>query len=267
MLERLSDNPFAFVTGCAVWIPLSIWVVVLVGWMITAEIETVTGVLGVALAFVIGYLSLEPPTPILPPLLFATALATLILTPIAQVMMKSSEMRSIDVDAVEKAYDLLVDRPQNEGAKVRMARCLFNLGYVAHAVDIAEQALSNADKRIFREDLHVLNTWKQRLSSPRIPPLRAIVCVHCGKSNMPHKIFCERCGARFLADYIRGRFLNPGLKAKLLVAWLGATFLLVGVPLLASTLPLVAAVIGIAILLIVGTLFLIGAWKRIDQRQ
>lgn len=266
-MEKLLDNPFAFASGCIVWVPLAIWIVVLLGWMITGEIDALIGIVGVMIALAMGYLGINPPSPILPPLLFTAALSTLVIWPIAQVSLNRVALRTIDLESLDSAYEMLSMRRDNIGAALRVAKAMANLGYIGHAAAIAEKALEGADRRIFREELFQLRSWKERARDPRVPRVHQIQCIHCSLYNEVANVFCARCGGQILSDYARGKWMKPGLKSKLLVAWLAGILCVVAVPALASSLPPAAAILAIAATLIVGAAILIVSWRRAGEQD
>lgn len=262
MIEGLSESPLAFAAGCALWVPMAIWVVVLLGWMVTGDIDVPMGFLGIGAAVSLGYLGMNPPTPILPPLLLVAGVATLVLYPFAQYSLNQVALRAIDLEALDRAYESMGPAKESVSARLRIAKSLANLGYIGHAAAIADKALAGADKNIFREEMWQLRSWKERARDPRVPPVRPFDCIHCGKRSDPEELLCSRCGAPLLSDFARGKWLRPGLKSKILLVWLGAILLMIGIPTLATTLPPLLGVVAVIVALAIGGAGLTFAWRK-----
>lgn len=260
-------DPITLGTGCLLWVPLAIWIVALTGWMISGEIDPLFGLAGIVLAFMMGYWGVNPPSPVVPPLLLVCATATIILFPMAQFAMNKSQLKEIDVEAVERAYEVLAMRRDNTGAKLRLAKSLYNLGYVKHAIAIADASLRNEDRKVFREEFIQLESWRNRAQSSKAPEIQPIVCVHCHLSNQGVALFCDRCGSNLLADYVRGKWLNPGLKSKVLLIWIVLVSGSVAAPALGTSLPPAAAIAAIAALVLVIALFVWIGWRRSEKAE
>jgi uncharacterized OB-fold protein len=260
MMERISANPESFASGCLVWIPVAVMVVSLVHWMIMGEIEAGSGIVGITAALLLGFFTLNPPSPLLAPLFLLASVATLILAPITRFWMNRSALSALEVEAIGRAYELLATNPDNFGAKVRLARSLHNKGITAHAIAIAEQALANVPERLFADEHRLLTQWKHQ-ARPGDSPVR-IRCVECGVPNFPGTLFCTSCGAPFLLDFAQGKWMRSSTVRRAVAGWLVAILALVGIPTAAVALPPVPAVIAIVVLLVVGVWMLLGAFRE-----
>ncbi|GMU30139.1 MAG: hypothetical protein AMXMBFR19_04770 [Chthonomonadaceae bacterium] len=254
------ERPDILVFGCAIWVPLAVWIISLVHWMVTAEIDFVQGLVGIVVAGALGFLTVNPPHPSLPPLFVLAAVATIALAPVVRVAINRSEMGSIEVEAIDRAYEQLAHKPDNLGAKFRLAKALYNKGIRAHAIEIAREALQGAPERLFTEELRMLEKWQE--AERREPTARRIRCVECGIPNFPGSMYCTTCGAPYLLDYAQGRWVKAGLVRRVTWAWLAAMFAVVGIPTAALTLPLVAAVITIGLLLALAIWTFLSAMKE-----
>jgi len=243
--------------GCAVWAPLVVWMYLLVGWMITAEIDLASGVLGIGIAVGLGMLAFNPPSPIVPPLIFLGVLVTSALAPVAKFAYSRAELKSMDYDAMERAYELLGQSPKNVGGKLRMAKALFGQGYVTLASEIGEQAIQGLSEATFREEIKMVRDWRNLAGTKPAPSIR---CVRCGQFNTSKHLFCKGCGEKYLLDYAKGRSIDPNMKRKIVSAWLVAMLALIGIPTAASALPIGMAIAVIVFLLIGSLLILRVAW-------
>lgn len=238
------------ILGCAVWVPIAIWFVSLIHWMIMGEIEFISGVTGIWALIGLGYLTIKPPRPELAYLSFAVVLISLIVYPFIRSALDRRELRSIDISSVEKAYDSLASRPNNPLAKFKLARLLYGMGMPGHAVVIAEAALAYLPEQHFLEEHKLLKRWKLLVTKPDL--FRPIPCVECSALNAPGLIHCESCGAPFLLDRLRGKFLPNALGRKLIAVWVAMVFGVVGIPAASTLPPLIAMAVIILLLAMVG---------------
>lgn len=266
MWDRITSNPVAFASGCLIWIPIAIWIVALVNWMIMGEIDFGSGLFGILVAFVLGFLGLNPPDPNLAPLFFIAAIATVALAPVTRSALSRSELSALEVEAIGRAYELLATKPDNFGAKFRLARSLYNKGIRAHAIAIANEALKNVPERLFPEEHRLLQQWKARESGHR-DTLERIRCFECGVPNFPGVIFCSRCGAPYLLDFAQGKWVKSTTVRRVLAAWVFAILCLVGIPTAALTLPLFLAIPIIVGLVIIGIMMLVTAFKETSSSK
>lgn len=253
-------QPEVLASGCIVWIPISIWVLTLVGWMITAEVEVGQGLLGIAAAMVLGFFTLQPPHPEMAPLFALAAFATIFLAPVSRLVVHRSLTNQLEVEAIERAYELLSEKPENTGAKVKLARAAYGKGIRLHAIAIADAALKGQNERLFQEELRILSQWKAAEPGPPTP--ERIRCIECGIPNFPGAVFCDRCGAPFLLDYAKGRFVKSTVVRRVLAGWLVAVAALVGIPTAAVTLTPALAATVIVLLLVGGAWVLMGAFRE-----
>ena len=238
--------------GCTVWAPLLLWISALVGWMIANEIEVVSGVVGIAVGFALGVCCLHPPTPILQPIAYATVWLTLPLFPIVRAAMNQRELRSVDVEALERAYAALGQRPRDVLARFRVAQASWTLGMTGHAMRIAEGCLQEMDPKLFSEEHSVVRRWHRE--RPEADRFADYPCPDCGGACPAGRTHCPQCGSPFLLERIRGRAVGGVLSRKLVAVWVAAAGGLAGVVWALTLAPFAA--IG-AILVILGLAFLV----------
>ena len=252
MVGRPLQDPMTVLLGCTVWVPLLLWISALVGWMIANEIEVVSGVLGIAVGIALGICCLNPPTPALQGIAYATVWLTLPLFPIVRAAMNQRELRSVDVYALERAYEVLGQRPREVLAKFRIAQAAWKLGMTGHAVRIGEACLQEMDPKLFSEEHSIVRRWHRE--GPGGETFVDFECGDCGGACPPGRTHCPKCGAPFLLDRVRARAFGGALGRKIVASWVALAGGLGGVA-WALTLP-PAAAIG-AIVAVLGLAFLV----------
>jgi len=225
--ERLANNSAAFI-GCLAWIPLSIWILACVNWAITGDIDPATGVVGVFMAVGLGYEAINPPVPQLAPLTVIAVLATVVMFPFVRAAMDKKQLRGIDIDALDRAYQSLAVRPDNVVAKFKIAKVLFDLGMCGHALRIGESLVPTMPQRFFLEELRTVRKWQMMQIEARF--FNPITCAECQTSNPPGLLFCQKCGSAFLLDFAKGRIVGKRLGKKLVATWIVLIAFLVGIP-------------------------------------
>lgn len=259
MSERISRSPEAFISALIVWIPVAIWVISLINWMITAEIDTISGLFGICLALLVGFFAVSPPHPSLAPVFVLVAIVTVAVAPVTRAAMNKAALQSIEVEAIERAYEMLSTKPDNFGAKIRLARALWAKGIRSHAVAIADGALRNAPEQMFAEEHRMLRQWRQ--AEDDAPGVQRIRCIECGVPNVPGGMFCSRCGAPFLLDYAQGKFMKSGVIQRVTAGWIAAVAALVAIPSVAVAFSPIVSIIVIPLLVFVGGYLLYAAFR------
>jgi hypothetical protein len=251
-----------FITGCLIWIPIAIWVLSLVQWMITGDIDVVSGIVGIGIAIGLGFISLDASTKSYAPLTFVAVLATIFMYPFVRSSLTRKELKSIDVEALERAYQALGLKPNNPVSKFAIARRVYALGMPGHAVKIAESALAYLPETHFLDEHRTLRNWKASVTNPAY--FTPIACVECHTPNPPGNIHCAACGAPFLLDRARGKFVSGPLGRRLLAAWIGMVAVLAGIP-ATSLLPPIGQIAAILLLLAVAGVVLYLAFRTDSQ--
>jgi hypothetical protein len=230
------DSPVTLnmVAGCLVWIPIAVWFVTLVGWMIQGEVDVLIGLCGLALGAAIGGLALVSKNQDLAPFLLIAAFSMIIIVPFARSYRSKREMAKIDVEQIEKGYELLAEKPDNVGAKFKIAKMLYQRGAIDHAVAVADKALQGLPKQIFEEEYRTVRAWKRTQLNPAPSQL---VCSQCLAKNKPGELYCYRCGGNIMLHYARGTWVHPTIFRRVLIGWIAAMVSVIGIPAVSTSLP------------------------------
>lgn len=214
--------------GVLIWIPLVVWMVSLIHWMIQGDMDGATGFMGLIIAGLMGYFSFAPPYPWIPPVFFGIVCVITMFYPSYKNFLDKRALLKIDIEQMEKAYDQLKDRQDNIGARVKLARLLFPRGLGGHSIVMVEQALAIMPVGLFEEEQKQVDQWKRQLGNPKV--YRAIPCLECGIPNEAGRIYCKRCNAPYLLDHAKGRFLGPNLARSFLAVCGVAVMVILGIP-------------------------------------
>lgn len=226
------------ILGCAVWFPLMIWIVSLVHWMITQEIDLLSGIIGIWIAIGLGYICFKPPVPALSPLAFFAVIVTIVSYPAVRQTMNQRELREVDVDALKRAYENLAMRPMDTLAQFRIARLAYTLGMPGHALRIAEDVASRMPDRVFVEEHRIVRQWRKAINKPDY--FRPIQCIECNLMNDPGAIHCRRCGAPFLLHRAQGKAIGKQQAKKIIACWAALMVILAGIPMATALTPMLS---------------------------
>src|SRR5687768_6967928 len=206
MLNRISEEPWAFFGGILVWVPIAIWIISLIHWTVQGDVDVLISLPGILVAIVLGVLTLSPPDPRLAPLFFLTVMATVVFFPFVRSALIQRALHRVDVEQLEKACDVLHQRPANIGSELRIARILYDKGLLGHAIGIAERVLQDSPGTLFAEEQRMLAQWRAATHGRNLN--EQILCVDCGFKNAPGRAHCSRCGAPYPMDYLKGRLVG-----------------------------------------------------------
>ncbi|HWA83523.1 MAG TPA: zinc ribbon domain-containing protein [Fimbriimonadaceae bacterium] len=240
------EHPQWFAIACVSWIAIAVWVMSLIGWMIQGDIDPLFGVVGIAAAFVLGYFSFMPPTEVLRPFTAVATVLTVVIFPYLRRTLNERALLAIDVEAMENAYAMLREKPENYMARFKLARLLYERGHVESGLAVGAEALSGMPEKLFTEEHRMYGRW-HRLN-PQANLSKTIPCIDCGHPNPPSAILCQRCGQPYLLDMARGRWVGRQFAKKLIGAWVAGIIALAGIP-LASQLPPAAAIVAILLIM------------------
>jgi len=228
--------------GCIAWIPLAVWIVATVHWMIGGEIDVMTGFGSIFVAVGLGYEAMNPPVPQMAPMTVVAVTLTVIMFPFVRAAMNKRALRQIDIEELEKAYAALHGRPDNVLAKIQIAKILFGLGVCGHAMRVVENLMPHMPARFFTEEIRMLKRWHMMgLEAHYFQP---ITCVECQTSNQAGDVYCRQCGSPYLLDFVKGKVVGTRLGKKLMAAWISMIAVLIGIP-AASALPPVPGVLAV----------------------
>src|SRR5438045_8639307 len=102
--DRIFLQPASFGLGCLTWVPLAIWILAMVRWMVAGDIDVVLGIVGIFVAVTLGYVSINLPSPHYSLYAFCCAAVTVVIFPFVSKGMKFRSLRSLDVESTGRAY-------------------------------------------------------------------------------------------------------------------------------------------------------------------
>lgn len=248
--ERYAQNADWFWASVLIWIPVTIWVLAFISWMVMGEIDFLTGFLGLCVALGLGAFSFFPPARWVPLALLALMSLITMAFPACQGALNKRALDQIEIEQAEKAYMNAVSSPQGAGAAFRLARYLFDRGLVCQAVALLEIHLENANKRVYFEEFKLLAAWKPLAESGRYPA--ELRCFKCGRVNSPRAMVCFQCRAPYLKGHIRRGWGMAANSGKMIAVVLLLVMLLVSVPLSATALPPGLGIVAVLVQIVLG---------------
>ena len=252
--DRLAAHPEIAIFGCITWAFLIVWILSMVHWTIQAEIDTGFGIIAIIFGVGLGFLVFNPPAgnDFISPLITLTVVGSVVLFVPLRSIINQHELVAIDMDAIDRAYRQLEERPNNVGARFKIAKLIYARGLHGHAIKLADDALQNMPQDFFAEEHKMVESWKR--AGHDAATFRALSCVECGASNPPGELYCKKCGAKFLLDQAKGKWIGKAMVRKLMAVWVAMLGVFVGIPVSAVALPPIAAAVaicGLATLIIV----------------
>ena len=228
LIAGLRDSPLTAAIGCASIAPTIVWTIAMVHWMVMGEIEPVYGFPSILVGIGLCYIALDPADPIYSMFALSGIVGMLIVFPIARRQLVRREMIQIDIEQIEKAYEMLAQKPGNEVTRFKLAESVYARGMIGQAIEIGSEAISGMPMDLFPNENKTIEKWKRQARDPNL--FRPVPCLECGFYNKPANIYCERCRSDYLAIYARGRWLGSELVQKLVASWIVAMVSLVGLP-------------------------------------
>jgi hypothetical protein len=255
--ERVASSPLNAASACLVMIPVAIWIVSMVGWMVQGDVDFLPGALSIAMALALALGAMNPPLPWMGPLCFLAALLTVVAFVPIRKAIAARDLRQIDDDQLRGAYEAWQRHPGNVAAVYRMATLMAQKGKYAQAVALADQALPSMPASAFRAEHRAVEAWRQHaVAGPTVEQ-----CPGCDRPNPIGTIRCPGCGGAVVLGVLKGR---SGIVGRVLAVWFVAVAALVAGPYvvaLARTQPVVASVIAVVVLA-VGVWFTVSAFVR-----
>ena len=255
--ERVTAEPLHAASACLVMIPVTVWIVSMVGWMVQGDVEFLPGVLSICLAIGLAIGAMNPPVAWMGVLCFVAAVATVLAFVPIRKAISARDLRQMDDDQLRGAYEAWQRHPGNVAAVYRMATLAAQAGRYAEAVALAEQALPSMPVSAFRSEHRAVDAWRQHVVGA--PTTEA--CPGCGRSNPLGTIQCPGCGGAVVLARLKGR---SGVVGRVMAVWFVAVAALVAGPFvvtLARTQPALASVIALVVLA-VGVWFTVSAFVR-----
>ena len=238
----------ALICAALAGIPLTVWIVSMVQWTISGEVDGMTGFLGIASAAIIAGAIFKPPIPILSPVLCVVSYLTVMAYPTMKGLFNKAQLLQIELDILQNAYTGLHEKPDNVGLRLKVARLIYARGLVGPAIVLAENTLKSLPLGPFDAEQKMLNDWKQ--AAGNVTSFRSLPCLECGYANGAGEISCKKCGAPFLLHYAQGRWIGPDLGKRVIAGWSAMLLALIGTPFAYSYLDgprLVVAFCGITV--------------------
>lgn len=227
--EKASAHPVELVLAVVIWLPIVVWAVVLIHWMVMGDIGVEVGIGAICVALALGYFTVNPPHPSFGIISGIALIVTGIFAPIARSSANKRLNRQLDLDRLSKAYEAYGNNPANLGPLFSLAVILTEFGWTGHAIPLAEDAVSRMPKRMISSENLQIRNWKMRPDSNQVQPVR---CPSCRSNHSPGAAYCRMCGSRiYLVSLQRGnlgRDLNP-----IFAAWLLLVIVAVGIPVVA----------------------------------
>lgn len=250
-LERATS-----VVGCLAWVPITIWTIALVGWMVTGDVDPLFGIVAIAIGLALGVAAMVPPVPGMEGIFVMASITMVVAFPIVRASLTRRELAGVDIETMERCYEAIEMKPNNLGARFRLARVCWDRGLFGHAIAQAEPLLSGMPIQHFRDEHRTVQRWKASpLGADAFNP---VPCLECGQANVPGQLHCQRCGNRFLLDAAGGKFVGRATGRKLIAGWACLMAILVGVPTASQALsPLAALLVILAIIVGVVTVMVL----------
>lgn len=223
------DQMPGLIVAIAMGIPVVIWLLIMIHWMVDGDLDVRIGAASIFLAIAMLPLSIWAP-PYVSAILCVTMVASIIFLPFARSFLSQQLHRQLDTQELEKAHASFGSRPDNIGAQFAIAQALYKHGLLGNAIAIAERAMGSlstevdpATNRSFRDLYYregkLLERWKmQAQTTPDVN--RQIKCPRCGFLNPPGNIACGGCQAPYLLDLARSGHANERTSTKLVLVWL-----------------------------------------------
>lgn len=248
MLEQMRQNPMSAMFGCVMMIPVAIWVISILHWMISGDLDVLAGILGIGLSIFLLILGIRPPVDWLSPLIFCGMIVLAIVLPFIRKSMNDRALRLIEIETLERHLSAVVERPDRMMSRIEAAARLVQFGLVGHAVGIASPVLQlpirnmDQEKKLVQRWISMRNTQNGRI----------VPCLKCGANGNEEAILCPQCGAPYLAIYLRGGVHAGTLARKLILGWTLGVGMLLAIPAVAVTAPPAGALILIPMMIGIG---------------
>lgn len=263
--DELLINPQLIVIAVIVTLMVAGWTVMHLRWAILGEEDAITAGLCIAVGLFLLFAAIRPPNLYIGYATLGITLATAVLFPILMRLITQRQMLQIEIEQVEGIYSQLYQRPQNWSARFRLAEKLYHRGMIAQAVAIGDKCLSTMPSDSFQNEHRSVSTWRSYLTQD--PREVELVCPKCGTMNQAHEVLCTQCGYGFLEAHFRSRIVLPASGRRIILGWLGAVTVALGLPWLAAlSLPNSLRIGLIAIATVAACVLLLGAVFPVKRR-
>lgn len=216
----------------------------IVGMMLEHSIDVVPGVIALGIAFALFGAMCISTNPVVPWAILLVVATMLAFYPFAARQWSDLDHRRIHRGQVEKFYAAWAERPDNAPAALSLSAALYDFGYRAAGIHLAESVLERysreldpvtlrAPRDFFRQEEQLLKQWK-RVAEPRqFEPVR---CPNCLSFNPAHELQCSQCGRPHILERIRSGDGGAAMAGKLVLTWALIAGLIVATVAAATTL-------------------------------
>ena len=195
-----------FVLTFLVWVPVGIWIYTVLSWMIMNDIDTGPGILGIGAALGLGMATSFAPNRDIIWLPFTLSVLTILIYPLVNDSWRKYQLHLIEVDQIDSVYERLRFNRGDVYGRIRLSEKLYEQGIRHPAIALLDGALKGQPKDLFQNELNHLANWKRDLNG--IPVRTEALCFRCGHLNKLGDCFCTQCGAEFLLDLVRRRWVG-----------------------------------------------------------
>jgi len=222
--DAMFNHPQNIVMIIAIWVPVIVWSIMIIGWMIQGDTDAALGLVALFTVLGIGFTAMTGDEGLIPVLAFV-AYASLALFPLAKWLFARRELKEMDIEAVERAYQALGVAPTNPALKFRLAKAFYQRGLVDLAISVGSKSIGNLPLAAFPDEHRDLAGWQAYATEQ--PPIH-YKCSKCGYGNLPGDVFCQRCGGPFLIAYAGRSWQTGDTMKKLLSLWVALLLIVFG---------------------------------------
>lgn len=246
-----------------VWVPVGIWIYAVISWMVMADMDTGTGIIALGAAIGLGISTSFAPDRSIAWIPFTVAVLTVALFPLVNESYRKYMLFKIDIEQIEDIYSRLRVNRDDVYGMIRLSEVLYGMGMQHQAITLLESALRERPKDLFPSETRTLDGWQRNLG--KIPLRRETACLACGTGNSPAQFFCRKCGAEFLLEMARRRWVGFSSWALLFSVWGLLAIAVAAAPFLGSSqvTPEIRLVAGIVALVVALGGFGMLAWRGV----
>jgi hypothetical protein len=249
--------------GCMVWLPVGIWTISMIQWMIAGEVEPLVGIISIGIGLALGGYTMMTKDTHLRPYFVIGALSMVVIYPFLNKAKNDHDNNQLDFEIMERAYEQLGTNPKHLGAQFKIARALQSRGHTLEAVTLLKKATEGIQKRIIEPEMRTLRQWEAELAMRSPDSRKAVQCPFCSRTTPMDQFFCAICGRPVWYPIAKNAPFGPNVTSKLLMIWTGSVMGLIGIPIVATSFPPNLRAPGIVGILM---LFTLTAWLAFRRR-
>lgn len=197
--------------------------------MIDQEIEVGPGLGAIVLLLFLMAMCVKPTHPAVPAVIFVVTLTCMALIPFAMNEVAEAEVRRMGTERLIRAYDNLVQRPDNVSLVFEIASRLHDHGMVGNAIAISNATLqklstsmdpvhNRSQRDLFRNEEQEMRKWSREAAvNPKL--MKPIPCPNCGRQNEMDALICVGCGRPYLIDIAHKMNIRPRIQGKIIFAF------------------------------------------------